>query len=112
MRGQGKRRRWNYLITFFWASEGVLSEAKFLHGINALGKIFLETLFKQNFGFDGTALRWQGFFAGFLRGDFYGVKSFTGTFLRYKTEIGNRELSCGGAVSAGKLVMNFGFRLA
>jgi hypothetical protein len=53
---EAKNRRWNWLITFFRMSEGVLSEAKFLHGINALGKIFLETLFKQNLSFDEAAL--------------------------------------------------------
>jgi hypothetical protein len=39
---------------------------------NALGKIFLETLFKQNLSFHGATFGLTAVFAVFYRGFFYG----------------------------------------
>jgi len=73
----GKQGRRNLLITLSKLQKAFLFEAKFLFGVNVWGKIFSETLFIQNFGFDGEAHRFCGFLPVFLR-------VLAGCFIPYK----------------------------
>jgi hypothetical protein len=78
----GNKRRKKWLITFLQSQLSFLFEAKFFFGRKTRGKIFLETLFMQNLGFDGAASCPERFFTVFLRGVSFRRKIFTGTFLQ------------------------------
>jgi hypothetical protein len=81
-------RRWGRTMAqelayyIFLASAGVSFEAKFSFRRNTWGKIFSETLFIQNSGFDGAASCLERFFTVFLRGVSFRRKIFTVTFLQ------------------------------